>query len=227
MTRIFELGLFAAAGLAALLLGGWTMVQEAAPTLRNTGTPTGRLAAMATADDPIGISLLTQRSTLLDCEYALRADQSLELRYADPAVSERIPTLCEEIGEHVGARNPGNSFAWLVAASGAMRLGDSEKTTDMLTRSYITAPRELWLIKMRFDAIRHNDTTLSPALQKLFEDDLAILISDVGLVWDIAKLYVDRESFRPVVNLALERSAPDAQRSFLTAVQSILTRRGR
>ena len=124
-------------------------------------------------------------------------------------------------------KKPQEKACTLPKNSGAMRQGDSEKYTEMLTRSYISAPRELWLIKMRFDAIRHNDTTLSPALQELFEEDLAILITDAGLVWDIAKLYVDRESFRPVVNQALERSAPDTQRSFLTAVQSILTRRGR
>lgn len=222
-----ERWLITLAGIATLCLGVWVGFQESAQNFRGGSTPIMQLLSMPDGNAPIGLSILSQRNPLMDCEVALRSDQSLELAYLSPEEATRIVPLCSDIAAQVTSRTPAMSLAWLVAAAAAARSGDMQSFNDDLVRSQITAPNEQWLARLRLRQADANLAQLGPEAVTGYEGDLRVLAFDPVEIWVLVRRYIADQQFRPYMQAALETMPSAIQAQFLQNVSQMLSSEGR
>lgn len=222
-----ERWLITLAGVVALCLGGWTAFQESAQNFRGGSTPVRQLLAMADANAPIGLSIMSQRNTLMDCELALRSDRSLEVAYLSSEESERLLPLCRNIAANVAGRSPAMSLAWIVLAAAAARSDDMTTFNDSLVRSQLTAPNEGWLADLRLRQADAHLADLSDEAVAGYEGDLRVLTFDPYQIWTLARRYIADEPFRARMQVALETTPTVVQARFLDYVSQVLASEGR
>lgn len=209
-------------GAALLLAGGWVMYQEASPILRGGETPLERIVLLGSEPGPVGLSPLSQRGSLMDCEQTMRSDRSLAIRYQPEGTMAAAGDTCRQIAQTISLRNPANSLAWLVEAQVAIADDDTVAFNKALARSWATAPNELWLARMRLDQGEAHIEALDPTQRARQLQDLVVVGSDDAQVHDMANLYLSDPGFRPRMDQALEVMQAADQRMFLTIVQTRL-----
>lgn len=215
------------AAVAATLTGAWTMYQEAQPNLRGGNTAVTRLAGLPETGAAVGLSTLTQRQALLDCELVLRSNRAIALQYVDAEQRDRLPAICLGIADQITAASPANALAWLVGAVGEIAAGDAAEFNARLMKSYLTSPRELWLARMRTRIAEAHHGSLLPDLVPHHDADIMLVAASPGHNTDLALKYLRDGSFRTRMSTLLETMAPAGQQSFLHAVRGILAASGR
>lgn len=217
----------ALAGLAVLLLGGWTMYQEVSPNLRGGTTAIGRVLAMPDGNAPIGLALMSQHRALLDCELIMRSERSLEMQYLQADERQRAVDNCGQMAGNILARSPANSFAWLVKAATAIGQGNVTEFNDALLRSYLTGPNEGWIASLRLRMAEAHIDELTGEARDRHDLDLALVASDALLAAPLARQYLTSGPLRGRMKEVLETMPPADQQQFLRAVQTALTASGR
>lgn len=219
--------LLAAGGALTALLGGWVMYQEAMPNLRGGDTAIQRIMAMPDSGAPIGLTTLSQRHTLLDCEQVSRSSAAIEMQYLTLEERQRVEQYCADIAANIATRTPADALAWVTLAGASAASGKSEAFNTALIRSTLTGPNELPIASMRTQQAERNLAMLSPEATILHEQDLALLAGNYDQAPKLAMRYVGDAGFRERMDTILETMPPQDQQMFIFAVRSILTASGR
>ncbi|MGV8955669.1 MAG: hypothetical protein ACOH2M_31540 [Cypionkella sp.] len=214
------------AGLTIALMGAWTMYQEVMPNLRGGSSAITRVASMPAGDAPIGLTVLSQRQALLDCEKTLRLAHGFEMRYLSAGQQLRLPGICAEMASGVVARSPADSLAWFIRAAAATAMNDSELFNTALSRSQLAGPHEGWIAVMRVELAEHNFAQLDSHALAQHSLDLQLVAASNRYRWGTARRFVRDADFRERMTEELETVDPTVQRSFLSAVRRILTSNG-
>lgn len=211
-----------AAGICTMLLGAYCVYAEATPILRGGTNALDRLALMASGNDPVGISGMSQNFALRDCRMALAGYGGVSMRLRDEAFQARLPGLCADIARQVLSRTPANAQAELVLATVAAHEGDFAEMDAHLRASQALSPSESYLAAARIALGTAHADSLSADGQQRHLSDLLLLMRSGSNVWRVAQLYVANETERPRIAAALETITPAEQALFLHAVRRLL-----
>lgn len=141
--------LLAVLGFGVAVLGGYAVYAEGDAYLAGTSS-IARVAAWTRQPVVPGLSIATQKLTLLDCENALLNRDALELRYVDQTTRDAIAPVCLELADGITATAPSHAYGWYVGALASARLGDWPSLNARLQQSLSTGPLELWIAQRRF-----------------------------------------------------------------------------
>ena len=212
-------------GLAVLLMGGWTMYQEATPNLRGGTSAIERLLTMPDGEAPIGLTILSQHRALLDCEEVFRSERAIEMQYLQPVEREQLVISCGQMADAILAKSPTDSFAWLVRAAAHAAQDDNPGFNVALRNSQLSGPNEGWLANMRVQVAEANLTALTEETLIGHEHDMQVAATVYSPT--LARRYVSDEDFRIRMTKVLETMQPQDQRRFLAAIRAALTTSGR
>ncbi|WP_323013455.1 hypothetical protein [Devosia sp.] len=226
MKQGFELALAGLMALTALALGGWVGMAEFRSAPRVQGPALSRLADIDLDRQGVGFSPMRQRALLMDCEYGLRAENSLEARFVGAETMASIPALCTRIALTVAQRNSGNALAWTVAAAGMLAQEGPAEANLYLANSYNAAPRETWLARLRVGVVGGHEARIDGAAKAGYLADLAALAGDQADMWALAQRFVTDPAFRPYMTEALASLPEATQKTFLDGLSGLMTRGG-
>lgn len=214
-------------GLAVTLLGAWTMYQEAMPNFAGGRTAIARLAAAPDSDVPLGLTVRSQHSALLDCEMIFRSSRAIEMQYLLADEQDRLVSLCGQMADAVIAQSPQDAFGWFIRAAASAATGDMAGFNDAMLRSQLTGPNEGWLASMRVGLAEAHLASLDQATSDANLHDLQVVASTYIYAPTLARRFVADDDFRTRMTSVLETMPPADQRRFLSAVRAILTATGR
>jgi hypothetical protein len=211
-------------GAALAVTGAWAMREESAAYLAGGPSSIARAAAWTTQPVPPGLSIFTQKLTMLDCDNALSAMGSLEMRYLDAQRSAAIGPACLALADELVADAPTFSYAWYVGARASTLAGDWTGFNDRLLRSQLSGPNEQWIAERRAALAEDNLARLSDLARSAHDDDLRMLVrSDRGIA-TIATRYVSDAAFRDRITAIVETMTPPDQQRFIGSVRNALSR---
>ena len=215
------------ASLSTLVLGAWTISSEVKPNLGVGKTAVSRILSMTEGNVAAGLTIATQRLSLLDCELALRSKSALEALYLSDDEAARIAPICQEVALSILDGSPSNGLAWLVRGAAAAHMGDTDGLKIGYARSVLVAPNEGWLVALRLRVAERNGELFGPNLQEFETRDLAFASGNPRYSVQVARRFVSDEAFRKRMTAILEIMPPERQRSFFSVVSNVLRAEGR
>ena len=210
-----------------MMLGAYCVYAETIPVLRGGTNAFDRLERMTDGDEAIGISGLSYKFILRDCDTALTGYGGVVMRLQDQAFQDRLPTLCADVARQVLASTPANGQAEFILAKVAAHNGDSAAFDGHLRASQALSPSEGHLAARRVILAEANIDDLSADGLARHQNDLLLLMRAGQNIWWVAQLYVADEAARQRITTALETLAPAEQARFLSAVRHQLDMQGR
>lgn len=209
-------------GLCTALLGGYCIYAESVPVLRGGTNPYERLDAMTDRDNFVGLSLMSQNLALRDCLSVMAAFDSSSMQLQSQEFRDRVPSTCSAIAQQVLSKTPAHGAAYLTLAHVAAHQGNGQEMDNQLRASQALSPSEARFASVRVDLAEANIDSLSQDGLSRHESDLLVLLRGQRRIWSMAQLYVNNESARERIGLALEQATNAEQARFLRAVRTML-----
>ncbi|MBJ3783122.1 hypothetical protein [Devosia sediminis] len=210
--------------LGVALLGAWTVAEENAGAVFDFGlTSVGQVVRTIGDDQVGGLWTRTQQSVLKNCERALLATRSLEVRYLPTQTQEALVPHCRQTAETAAARFPTDSYAWSVSALAAAHMQDWPGMNDALIRSQLTGPHEGWIAELRVAVAQDNFAQLEAEALEAADADLRLLLASESGIGTLAQRYVDEPDFRARVEAQVETQPAQIQRRFINEVRKRTT----
>lgn len=219
--------------LSALVLAGLSAVmavKEVPPFFLRADTTSVRVAEMtAAAAEDRPVSMLESRFAR-EARLGLCLDTLQEIATAEdlPGDAETLVTRgCLKIAEAAAARSPLESNFWFLAATLAARLGDLDSAVPFLKASYQTGPNEQWIAERRALFVYALRSRLDSELERLLDQDFALLLRTERGLDVLAARYVDDPTMRDRLVVVAETLPPEFQERFLDRIKDqIGERRG-
>jgi hypothetical protein len=211
-------------GLFLAGLGGFTVFGENQAYLAGV-TPADRVTAWVSHPPHPGLSIYTQKLTLLDCENALIAPDSLAMRFQPADARAGIPATCASIASQLTTDSPSHGYAWYIGALAAEAEQDWVVLNDQLFQSHATSSSELWLAQRRVRLYHRQSERLTPENIAAERADIALVVPTAPGFTDIADIYFSSPQFRSQVAEIAETLEPQYQAKLLTNISSAISAR--
>ena len=207
-------------GAGVAVTGAWAMHQESTAYLAGGFSSIARVAAWTTQPVSPGLSIFTQKLTLLDCDNALVGMASLEMQYVDAARRDAVAPTCLALADSLAADSPTFSYAWYVGARASAQLHDWRGLNDRLLRSRMTGPTEQWIAERRASLAEENLVALDEHAQAAHALDLRALVRSNHGVATIASRYVANAAFRDRITAIVETMTAEDQQRFIAGIRN-------
>lgn len=197
-------------GFALAAMGIYTVHAESEAYLAGP-TSIARVAAWTEVPVTPGLSVATQKLTLLDCENTLLSPNALALRYLEPATRDKLAPTCRKLAQAITMTSPNQSYAWYVAALASARMSDWSEMNAALHRSQLTGAQSLWIAERRFALSTQQRASLDADAGAAASADLELMLLTNGLQ-TLVRPYATDAALRQSVGAAID-AMPEAQRS--------------
>ncbi|MBL8576234.1 MAG: hypothetical protein JNK47_03330 [Mesorhizobium sp.] len=193
----------------------YVAVREATPFFSNEIDPQERWKQVASGEMRAGFSALSQDRLLLDCRAALASVQALldkERRVAGARA-------CLSASDAVVAGNPASSLGHYIAAYANAILGEEDKLSSHLFRSWAIAPNELWLAALRARLFQEWPNMLGKVQPAVLDSDLRVLGTTEEGKKMLAQWYLSVPASRSVIAGAIDALAEQYRAAFVAELK--------